>query len=210
MHTPPKSTPTLDLFSGSGCIALSLAPSCRKTLGIDLSPTAIALARRNLSRNAATLGTVDVCFSVGDVTDVDATVALAEVHDAGGGLVVANPPYVSCDGFDRETERSVRIFEPRDALVPPGGDGDWVYPMIVEVAERVGAMGLVVEVGGWEQAGRVRKGLVERGASGGGWRFGRILRGLGELWLLGGWVGSGFGRGLMRGGLEGKMYLNVS
>jgi hypothetical protein len=36
--------------------------------------------------------------------------------------------------------------------------------MIVEVAERVGAMLLVVEVGGWEQAWRrVREGLVERG-----------------------------------------------
>lgn len=77
-------------------------------------------------------------------------------------VVTANPPYISRLGFNRDTERSVRNFEPQLALVPPadGGEGrpeDIFYGRIVERAEEAGARILIMEVAGTEQAERVTR-----------------------------------------------------
>lgn len=78
-------------------------------------------------------------------------------------VVTANPPYISRLGFNRDTERSVRNFEPQLALVPPGDGGeegrpeDIFYGRIVERAEEVGARILIMEVAGTGQAGRVAR-----------------------------------------------------
>lgn len=91
-------------------------------------------------------------------------------------VVTANPPYISRLGFNRDTERSVRNFEPQLALVPEEEDGiggaekgrpeDVFYGRIVEKAERVGARILLMEVAGTEQAGKVAR--IVRGRK--GWR----------------------------------------
>lgn len=159
-------TAVVDLCSGGGCISLVLARAARRVLGLDVSPRAVAAGVGNLERNRRVLGGVDVRFLRGDVLRVDETVAVVRKWAGSGGrgevvdLVVANPPYVSQRGYDTETERSVRWFEPRLALVPSGGDGDAFYPVIGEVAGLLGAKGVVVEVGGWDQARRV-KGMWE-------------------------------------------------
>ena len=97
----------VDVGTGTGCIALSLAsefPSA-KYLGIDISPGAIALAREN----AASCGLADkVHFLVADgLDDFDEPESL----DA----IVSNPPYIpsaECDALDPR----IRDFEPRLAL----------------------------------------------------------------------------------------------
>ncbi|KAH0609746.1 uncharacterized protein H6S33_012292 [Morchella sextelata] len=178
-HTPPAHRPLriLDLCTGTGCIPLllhSLLPSS-SILAIDISPVAVALSRRNLAHNIA-LGALppaaahSVAFRVGDVLDVPGLLGAVRAHfggEEGEGrgvvdVVVANPPYVSARGFDVETARSVRRYEPRLALVPRGGEwegdggGDGFYPVVGRVAGELGAGVVAVEVGGWAQAGRVR------------------------------------------------------
>jgi release factor glutamine methyltransferase len=103
----------LDLCTGSGCVAITLArqrPTTRVTAA-DLSEDALAVARENALR----LGAYNVDFARGD---------LFEAVRKGGAppqyeLVTANPPYIAAPdiaGLDAD----IRDFEPRLAL--DGGD----------------------------------------------------------------------------------------
>jgi release factor glutamine methyltransferase len=100
----------LDLGTGSGCLAISIArarPSAR-VLGLDCSAPAVALARENAER----LGAAGVAFDTSDWFD-----ALAgRTFD----LIVANPPYVATD--DPHLAAGDLRYEPRGALVG-GADG---------------------------------------------------------------------------------------
>ena len=90
--------------------------------------------------------------------------------------MVSNPPYISPRDFDKTTERSVRNFEPRQALVPEsvpfGVDfdgesdtavGDAFYPRLLEIARQVEARCLVMEVADMAQARRVASRAVRLG-----------------------------------------------
>lgn len=134
-------------------------------MGVDVSPLAIALARKNLRYNIKTgvlppAAGEDVSFVEGNVLDVDRLVATVQ-RSFGGyvDVVVSNPPYIDPRSFDTETARSVRNYEPRLALVPEGDGGDAFYPVVAEIAGRLGARVVMVEVGGWAQAKRVSEGL---------------------------------------------------
>ncbi|KAH8149808.1 uncharacterized protein LAJ45_05960 [Morchella importuna] len=184
-HQPPTTRPLriLDLCTGTGCIPLllhSLLPASTTTLAIDISPRAIHLARRNLRHNVGrgalpASAAQNVTFQRGDVLDVPKLLDAVRAHfgpGEGGGrgvvdVVVSNPPYISARGFDVETAASVRRYEPRLALVPGGEGGDGFYPVVGRVAGELGAGVVVVEVGGWGQAGRVRRRWREEGM--GGW-----------------------------------------
>jgi release factor glutamine methyltransferase len=79
----------LDVGTGSGCIALTLAaerPRWRVS-AVDRSPAAMGVALRNREKHG-----VGVPFFLGD---------LASAVDAPWDLVVANLPYVSADGIGR-------------------------------------------------------------------------------------------------------------
>lgn len=175
----------LDLCTGTGCIPLLLlsllSPTLETTVtGVDISPTALALARLNTTHNSPPLTAAHARFTSGDVLASGSTLLdemqRARRDDEGWygdekfDVVTANPPYISRLGFNRDTERSVRNFEPRLALVPAGDGGeegrpeDIFYGKIVERAEGVGARILVMEVAGTEQAER-----VARIARGRGW-----------------------------------------
>jgi len=81
----------------------------------------------------------------------------SDLEREGVDVVVANPPYISPRGYERETARSVKLWEPRLALVPEGGiEGDGFYPQIGRVARSLQAGCVVAEVGGLEQARRVQ------------------------------------------------------
>jgi release factor glutamine methyltransferase len=128
----------LDLCTGSGCVALTLARE-RPTSVVfasDVSEDALAVARDN----AARLGAYNVAFRRGDLF---AAVDPALRFD----LVTANAPYIT----SRELSTlmaDVRDFEPRLAL-DGGGDGLELVRKIVEGAPRslLGGGVLAVEVG---------------------------------------------------------------
>ncbi|KAI9746391.1 MAG: hypothetical protein M1818_000104 [Claussenomyces sp. TS43310] len=120
----------LDLCSGTGCISLSLYSSLWKlfsaveVLGVDVSDTAVSLARRNVNHNV-TLGHLppeasrQISFVREDILCED---WVPERHARGSkawDIVISNPPYISKEGFNKDTARSVRTFEPQLALVPP-------------------------------------------------------------------------------------------
>lgn len=81
-------------------------------------------------------------------------------------LLISNPPYISPSDFrNGTTARSVRLFEPRLALVPPinyspslnanANTGDIFYQRLLELSLAVRARLTVLECGDKKQAERV-------------------------------------------------------
>jgi release factor glutamine methyltransferase len=113
---------TLDLCTGSGCVAISLARERPTThlAAIDLSEDAIALARENALRLGAAC---QIGFAVGDLY-----APLDPARDR-FDLVTANPPYIAAGDIDGLCP-DIRDFEPRMAL-DGGADGLDVVRRIV-------------------------------------------------------------------------------
>ncbi|KAL8721125.1 MAG: hypothetical protein Q9181_007779, partial [Wetmoreana brouardii] len=175
----------------TGCISLLLHTLLSPTypslhiLGIDISSKAIALARHNLAHNIqkgllSRSAREQVRFDEGDVFGFDGAVLGDDGDGEGWDVVVANPPYISPRSFAKDTERSVRNWEPKEALVPPSPfsaspsssptsvapagktteqagleEGDTFYPFILAIAEKVNAKIVAMEVADMGQAKRV-------------------------------------------------------
>jgi release factor glutamine methyltransferase len=127
-HTAGLEAPrVLDLCTGSGCIAISIAKNCKPATvtAIDISPAAIEVARRNAQAN----GVADrITFLTGDLF-----APLAETTDAGPfDILTANPPYIASGQVPR-LDKSVQGFEPRLAL-DGGPDGLDFHRRILEQA----------------------------------------------------------------------------
>lgn len=123
-------TAILDVGTGSGCIAVSLAfllPDARIS-GIDVSETAVRVARENAARNGVS---GRVRFDSADVNSESFPGARDAMFDA----VVSNPPYVSLAGWSRLPEE-IRGHEPRGALCDEG-DGLSFYRLLASKAKRV-------------------------------------------------------------------------
>ena len=126
-----------DVGTGSGCLAIALArelPGAR-VAATDVSPEALAVARRNAARH----GAADrVAFHHMDLLD-----GLPGPFD----LIVSNPPYVP-DGLIDALAPEVRRHEPAAAL-RGGSDGlDTVRRLVAAAADRLRTEGwLVMEVG---------------------------------------------------------------
>ncbi|PUU72935.1 hypothetical protein B9Z19DRAFT_1096241 [Tuber borchii] len=163
---PRPETEQFTSHLGTGCIPLllhnllSTAGMSSRILGIDISLEALRLSKRNLEHNKnALLANVreDIEFFHGDVLAVDSLVKAIGEKLQGVEVVISNPPYISGKSFNISTGRSVRNYEPKLALVPKDGNGDIFYPAIGRAAERLGSQAVVAEVGGWEQANRVKQ-----------------------------------------------------
>jgi release factor glutamine methyltransferase len=130
----------VDVGTGSGCIAVSIAadrPDAR-VIGVDLSPAALAVARRNADA-AGVGGRLE--WREGDL--------LSPVADLRGRihLVAANPPYAD-PSEQAGLPPEVRDHEPMLAVVAPG-DRCSVYRRLVPASRDVLAPGggLLLEVG---------------------------------------------------------------
>jgi release factor glutamine methyltransferase len=128
----------LDMCTGSGCIAISLATETPAIVeACDISERALGLARRNAIANGAA-----VRFFMSDMFG-----GVTRSYD----LIVCNPPYVSEKEYATLTE-DVRSFEPRIALAAE--DGYAFYRRIAaEAAEHLAEGGmLVLEIGARQAA----------------------------------------------------------
>ena len=126
----------LDLCTGSGCVAISLARERPTTcvLGLDLSPDAAAVARENVVR----LGAVNCAIGVSDLFSA------LEGRSVAFDLITANPPYIPDAEIDTLMV-DVRAFEPHLALAG-GPDGLVLLRRIAEEAPRWLAPGGVLAV----------------------------------------------------------------
>ena len=112
----------LDIGTGSGCIAISLAQLLPQAAvsAWDISSEALAVARRNAERNG-----VAVDFKQVDVLHVTE----AETYDC----IVSNPPYI-CEAEKAEMTDSVLLHEPHTALFVPNTDPLRFYRAIAQLA----------------------------------------------------------------------------
>ena len=129
----------VDVGTGSGCIALSLAADRPDAAvhAVDVSPAALAVAEDNARR----LGLEGrVTFHLGDLL-----APLRGLEDS-IDLVASNPPYV--DPADPGLAPEVRDHEPAVALHPPGGAASLYRRLIAEAGNLLRPGGfLVMEVG---------------------------------------------------------------
>jgi release factor glutamine methyltransferase len=128
----------LDLCTGSGCVAITLARERRTSLFVatDASEDALEVARGNAQR----LGAYNVAFRQGDLfAAVDPSLRF--------DLVTANPPYI-VDADMGALQPEIRDHEPRMALTG-GRDGLEVVRRIVSgaPAHLVSGGWLALEVG---------------------------------------------------------------
>lgn len=126
-----------DIGTGSGCIAISLAKFLPeiKVFGVDLSPAAIEIAKRNAEANKV----ADRCqFIVGDMFD-----PLEEKVN----IIISNPPYIPSSDIDT-LDITVKDWEPRQAL-DGGNDGlDHIKKLIEKAPNHLIANGqLLFEFG---------------------------------------------------------------
>ena len=112
----------LDMGTGSGCIAISLARALRfaQVDALDVSRDALAVAREN----AAALK-VKVRFFESDM--------LSPQPPAHYDIIVSNPPYV-CWSERESMERNVLDYEPGQALFVPDNDPLLFYKAIAAYA----------------------------------------------------------------------------
>ena len=128
----------IDIGTGSGAIAITLAhklPDAQVT-AIDVSESALAIARENAERNGVASRTR---FLQGDL--------LAPVANEQFDIVVSNPPYVSTADIDTLAVE-VRDHEPALALFA-GSDGLDIYRRLIPAAHASLARGgfVALEIG---------------------------------------------------------------
>ena len=131
----------LDVGTGTGCIAISLAkqfPRAQVTAW-DISEGALAVARQNAETNGVT---VDFCQK--DVLEVvNESAASAPSSDA--LYIVSNPPYI-CERERAEMEAHVLDYEPASALFVPDADPLLFYRALARLGQQLKAAAVLVEI----------------------------------------------------------------
>ena len=139
----PSAAPcsVLDVGTGTGCIAISLAkqfPRAQVTAW-DISEGALAVARQNAQANGVT-----VDFRRTDVLEVvNESAVSAPSSDA--LYIVSNPPYI-CERERAEMETHVLDYEPASALFVPDTDPLLFYRALARLGQQLHAAAVLVEI----------------------------------------------------------------
>ncbi|MEM7008432.1 MAG: peptide chain release factor N(5)-glutamine methyltransferase [Thermodesulfobacteriota bacterium] len=137
----------LDIGTGSGCIAVTLAAMCSEAslVASDISEEALMIAKENCDNHQVS---GQVKFLKSDL--------LESIKESLFDVVVSNPPYVSEKEFC-VLEAEVRDYEPRGALVA-GTDGLLYIEKIISDSKRV------LKDGGWcmIEIGQGQNNIVQR------------------------------------------------
>lgn len=115
----------LDIGTGSGCIAISLAKNIpnASVYAIDVSEKALATAKKN-----AEINSVNVTFITQNILE---TLDLMQQFD----IIVSNPPYVR-NLEKAEIKKNVLNYEPHVALFVEDNDALVFYKKIAELAQK--------------------------------------------------------------------------
>ncbi|TCO78780.1 peptide chain release factor N(5)-glutamine methyltransferase [Marinisporobacter balticus] len=145
-----------DLGAGSGAITISLAKYIKKSYvySVDISPVALAIAKRNAQYNE----TNNITFLEGDLFEP----LRKEKIEGKIDLLVSNPPYIPRDEIEK-LQIEVAKHEPKLAL-DGGIDGLDYYRRIIDEAmffvKKGGCIALEV---GHDQGDRVKVMMMEKG-----------------------------------------------
>ncbi|MDQ6471096.1 peptide chain release factor N(5)-glutamine methyltransferase [Flavobacterium sp. LHD-80] len=120
-----KEIKILDIGTGSGCIAISLAKNLpnAKVYAIDVSKKALDTAKRNAINN-----NVEVTFMLKNILEL-------EILKSDYDIIVSNPPYVR-NLEKAEIKKNVLDFEPHLALFVDDNDALIFYRKIAELAQK--------------------------------------------------------------------------
>ncbi|MCR4852972.1 MAG: peptide chain release factor N(5)-glutamine methyltransferase [Prevotella sp.] len=117
----------LDVGTGSGCIAITLALACRQAhvTAVDISADALAIARQNASQLGATVDfrQLDILHS-------------ASLLEGPFSVIVSNPPYI-CHKERESMHENVLRHEPEGALFVPDDDPLLFYRAIAHAGRRL-------------------------------------------------------------------------
>lgn len=147
---PPRRI--VDLGTGSGCLLMALLSEWPQATGlaVDISPAALAVARRNAERLGLSSRIEFACC------DFEA------VPGGPFDLAVSNPPYIPTDEI-AGLQPDVASFEPKGAL-DGGTDGLEAYRSLARALPELLVPGgrVLLEIG-WTQAEQVRNILQKQG-----------------------------------------------
>lgn len=116
----------MDIGTGSGCIAISLAKANReiKLTAIDLSKEALIIAKKNASKHKVKIDFVQ--------EDIQSLSHLNRTFD----IIVSNPPYIHPDE-KKDILPNVLNHEPHMAIFTPNNDPIYFYRLIINFASKV-------------------------------------------------------------------------
>ncbi len=130
-------TQIIDLCTGSGCIAITLAlayPQAR-TEAWDISHDALSIAQKN-----ADTWKVPIAFFEGDILTKDIPISTTERV-----LLVSNPPYIP-QREASQMQANVLDYEPSMALFVPDNAPLLFYKRLAEIAEKIQPQIAVFEI----------------------------------------------------------------
>ena len=121
----------LDIGTGSGCIAISLAKhfSKAKVYAVDISQKALDTAKENASLNV-----VNITFLKEDIFELDSLVGSHDL-DSEFDVIVSNPPYVR-ELEKKEMHVNVLEHEPSQALFVSDENPLKFYKRIIDFAAK--------------------------------------------------------------------------
>ena len=121
-----KSPHLMDIGTGSGCIAISLAKANReiKLTAIDLSKEALIIAKKNASKHKVKIDFVQ--------EDIQSLSHINRTFD----IIVSNPPYIHPDE-KKDILPNVLNHEPHMAVFTPNNDPIYFYRLIINFASKV-------------------------------------------------------------------------
>lgn len=136
----PADTKMLDLGTGTGAIALSLASEQPNWLitAVDYSEQAVALARRNQQK-----------LELNNVTVMQSD-WFSAVPNQQFDLIVSNPPYI--DELDEHLSQGDVRFEPKSALVAPDNGMADIKLIIEQARQYLAPNGYLLIEHGYQQA----------------------------------------------------------